>query len=469
MRNYIVIFVVLVFVCAAALGCVHAAVNAAKDQVVLTETTLSGDKSVSDGLRIRTINEYNDRLIWDTTHTTGENPVTETDFQFFSSRNPVHYDFEYHGVRLECYIHGGLDTKSPMEELTPIEQAYRKLYDSLEPGHEAETILRVADYYTYYPVMIDIQIPGFGLFSYEDMNTYEEGTSEAMLVDHYRNFFRIPVLENEYMEVSVQKGPTNSIGGLGVGSANHGDRYFMSSHSVLTDDACYFIIDAHTDHGNLVDTSEISGGFGIYRQPYNANSADRDHFVDPTALSMVFALDPNMRVCHFAYNEPYHQLLLATEEYGQMILRIIDTETHALLQEFAIDDPKEQDTVWNLIYQENYIVLTLSGNRIAVLDADSGGRYTMRFVITLDALSDAANLIFQIDAVDWNGEKLAIASNMREWVNSCAFRLGIFDQTGVRYCGAYTSSLTTGYEVKNDQNYYVQARGIDMLALDWIA
>jgi len=475
MRKAIALLLTLVLFCSVGLGFAHISVNKAKDNVVLTETTLLGDPSAADGLEILTTNDYNNnRLTWETTHITGSEKKTDTIFTFTAEPKRMYYARDYSGLHLETYIHTDLDTNSPYEELDPIEKEYRDLFDATEPGHESKKTIRVADYLDYYPITIEIDLPNYTMYYYFEDDFPDENRAndvyssmKADIITHYRNFFRIPVLEDEYLDIHVRKGPSHVIGS-GSGSSEKGDWYTMFTQAVTTPDAMYFLFDAHTSNTNIIDTSLIPGGFGIYCQPYSQPESEQSKYnsIDPVDLSMVFPLDPEMKPQYFVFDKAKNQLILVTEEYGKAILRILDADDCTLIQSEVIVEFEEGDGIWAMYHGDDYIAFTASGSRLIVF-SHANERYVPRINIQMNDNSVSEEILWRILDTDWNGEQFAVVSQVWTQEDFCDFELSIFDASGILYCGEYKSSLTTGYAA-NSYNYYVHPTDSAPLRVRWI-
>jgi len=347
--------------------------------------------------------------------------------------------------------------------MAPIERIYREMFDATEPGHESEQTIRVKDYYEYYPLIFDIDLPYYFLHHYES-NTLPIEEDKAALVSHYRDYFRIPVLEDEYLHISVRKGPTNTIGS-GSGSVEHGDSFFLYPYTANTDDAMYFLFDAHTRKDKLVDTSMIAGGFGIYCQPYEFDAETSANTIDPAELTTVYPLDPNIRPGILSYNEARKQLQLLAVEDGQIMLYFIDEETYTLLQKLSVGSLADDQGVWAHVFHDDYIVITTSDGRLAVIAADDSGAYSLQFCLTFETGSLIRQIKSSFADTAWNGEQLAMVAHDYEGEN-CNFYLLVFDATGVLYCGEYKSSLSTGNDEK--YRYHVHPGNNDALTVEWI-
>lgn len=106
----------------------------------------------------------------------------------------------------------------------------------------------------------------------------------------WNDFFRIPVLDDEYYDVGLTKGSDGEIyETTDYGTAEGDDDFYFNVQSCDTDEAAYFFFESHSMSGNVVDTSLIPGGYGIYRMPHG----EKDGKSSIERLETVYPLDPN--------------------------------------------------------------------------------------------------------------------------------------------------------------------------------
>ena len=106
----------------------------------------------------------------------------------------------------------------------------------------------------------------------------------------WNDFFRIPVLDDEYYEVGLTKGSDGEVYvTTDYGTAEGDDDFYFNVQSCDTDEAAYFFFESHSMSGNVVDTSMIPGGYGIYRMPHG----EKDGKSPIERLETVYPLDPN--------------------------------------------------------------------------------------------------------------------------------------------------------------------------------
>lgn len=175
----------------------------------------------------------------------------------------------YRGVEINFY-HDAATTGS--DDVFGFSTAYQSLLDTLSPGESGSMTIRFADYYDEYPFEFSIDLPGVNydpLVNWQDASADSEWLGERAQAALGR-FFRIPVLQDEYVELGIDKNMDGTGSGRSISSVMEGDRFWMNVESVITDDTCFFWFGNRTDKDRLVDTSRIPGGYGIYMLPYGA-------------------------------------------------------------------------------------------------------------------------------------------------------------------------------------------------------
>ena len=85
MRKALIAFCLLFALAVGGMIAIHAEVNEVRDQVVITEEIIYGDKAAAEGLTILAQAALeNGHLNWDTTYTIGEQPTSSTKFEYSS-------------------------------------------------------------------------------------------------------------------------------------------------------------------------------------------------------------------------------------------------------------------------------------------------------------------------------------------------------------------------------------------------
>lgn len=456
-------------VCFAASG-----VYEAHDQVTLTEDVLYGDRSAADGLAVDLHTTYADHLFWDTTYVLGAEPVIDTQYAFYASQQDEEWPVEYSGVDLSVTLYAGgyfAAIANENEEETAIKRLYRELAEKAGPGKKVSETVFVKDYFDYYPLSGSLNVPGTEIYwsGYdEDEGDYDplnDPGTELYAVRRLQEYFRIPVQEEEQIAVELETIDNGNICSYGLSTRK--DFFTMRTVGTLTQEACYFTFDAHTVKGEIVDLSEIPGGYGIYRLPYEEDRRDENHgkvcSVDADALEMVYPLDPEITPVCLCVNPEQTKLLLHAVEGDEYILTVIDIETMAALQKLKIEGEPEE------IYDEGgYLAILLSDGRLAVVAVSDSGDYELRLICDVSPDELENTLFWRVPAFDFDGERLAVVGQPLDkygrYYDSCNFFLAVYEPSGLAYYGEYWNSLSAG------SDWEVTCRGrSDPLAVSWNA
>ena len=264
MRKTLIVFLALALVCACgAAVCTHA-VAAPREDVAFDEHVFAGDPAAAAGLQVQLQAALRQNLFWDSTvRFSGRDYTADTAFRFSPVAVSREQPRQDSGVEVDTRVN--VWTSSDTNPFG-YGKAYQEILDTLEPGQTGTKVIRVADYYDEYPLWFSVDLPHLfitTLDSWDDHDAYATD-AERDAIHALRDFFRIPVLPDEYVELQIDKNMDGSSSSYGVSSVQQGDRYWPSSESVVTDDACFFRLSNRTENGKLVDMSRIPGGYGIY-------------------------------------------------------------------------------------------------------------------------------------------------------------------------------------------------------------
>ena len=444
MKKAFALTVLMLILALSGVGLWVGSVYAARDQIVITERVADGDRSAADGVVISTNNTYNDHLYWQIRHKIGaQEDQTTTEYEFYAMGKDISYAFEPDGVLLENYSVYGFDEKE--ENPIGLAVAYKELYDSLEPGEEGTRIVKLRDYLEYYPVQVTLDLPGAEYIYCSEEERIAERSSEldetsALFAAMYlQEYFRIPVMEEEQVEIQIGKSAVSSRGETAetssIGSASLDDGFTLITQSAIGDEVCYFTFNTYSFQGKVVDTSKIAGGYGIYALPYSAASKDGAGY-DIRNLANVYPMDPETYVIDLLLSNDQTRLLLHTVEDGQYVITVIDIETMEAVQKLIVCE-WDDSYGWYLYEGEDYFCILLSGEEevIAVISETEGGQYQTDFAVKTDPGYG------YIESADYDGEKLVLA-NYYGYGYSTSYYVAVFDASGLLYFGEYDTSLS---------------------------
>ena len=264
-----------------------------RDNVQFSETVLFGDSKAAKGLTIHYKNRFDYHLFWDTAWTIGTPPeAAVTDYRF-SRKDYVDIYYPDAGIKMESI------SFSSANQSEGLQKAFEELAETAKPNEKNISLIYISDYYEYYPVSVNIDLPGWKEFS---LGPY--GSIKDRII---QDFFKIPVLPDDTMEIQVY---LNGTGGIASTRSSYGTDtlYNMETKSAFTDDTCYFTFTTRALGNQYVDTSLIPGGFGIYAFPYTETD------IELKKLSMVYPLDSKAQIVSMHLNSDQTALFLFTEE-----------------------------------------------------------------------------------------------------------------------------------------------------------
>ena len=502
MRKTLIVFLALALVCACgAAVCTHA-VAAPREDVTFDEHVFAGDPAAAAGLQVQLQAALQQNLFWDSTmRFSGRDYTADTAFRFSPVAVSREQPRQYSGVEVDTRVNvwTGSDT-NPFG----YGRAYQEILDTLEPGQTGTKVIRVADYYDEYPLWFSVDLPNLfitTLDSWDDHDAYATD-AERDAMHALRDFFRIPVLPDEYVELQIDKDMDGSSSSYGVSSVQQGDRYWPSSECVVTESACYFRLSNRTANGKLVDMSRIPGGYGVYMLPYGPLAPDseasafyggNENEVYTDRLACFFPVDPETHIEHLALTPDKTRLLLHTVENNIYYVTLIDCKTGEVLQKLAVSDFEPEDDYVNITETEDFVCIQQTQGRICVLTQDADGLY--QIALRSDYLPDDlySPVYATVRAMAFDGKRLAIVNNDETvlanddnrtksylagttealitpdgtYVDNCGFILTVFDETGLAYSGGYVSSLEGCNYVNGRAMRYEDLIQPDTITLSW--
>jgi len=440
MKKYIALTLALVLLSLGSIIAVGRDINKDKDSVTYSEKVIWGDPTIAEGVVVKSASHYQNHLVWNTNHTIGGDTETEYKFHFtkhYSSSKP-----SLSGFILHTDIAYGFDIRKPASEQFGIARVYKEFYDSLDYDEKGSKIIKLADYYDYYPISVNVNLPT--LFLNATVDSFSENRNvistardqnDKKVYDDICNFFKIPVLDSEYVEISVSKYHGNNVG-FGHGYSDKAtDVYSMYTSSTYTDKACYIYVNNRTDIGNIMDFSNIPGGYGIYALPYEGAKLKSDE------LAMVYKLDEETLVSYITVSADNSKLLLTVSEDGASYFEVVDIATMKQLQKFKISDGSHR-----IVYPNDRFTVYEFDDHIAVIE-EKDGSYELVFAADKfsDENADEEYFYFRTGAaLDFDGEKLIVVDNIltdQTWYDKCGFYVAVYTKDGLQYFGEYESSL----------------------------
>ena len=481
MRKYPILLLVLALLLGVSAVFAARAMDAPKDQVAFTERVVYGDPAAAGGLTVTLHEQYQNYLHWASTLSFTESSYTaRTDYTFEHDR----YWNNDSGVVRELDIWDGVSASYDFDQDNALAAAVNALEEKVQPGTTASALLRVADYYETYPLDINVVLPDI---FYGTQTAYQFGPEEDAMT-RIQDYFQIPVLDDQYLEVEVAKS-VNGGSSVSMSGAEQGDSFPFYTQSVATDDAFYFFFSDRTQFGNLVDTSRIPGGYGVYRLPYGWVDTDEvykgqedgwhsyDVFADQ--LECIYAVDPEITLSYIAASGDGTRLFLHTIEGEDYIIYVLDTESGAELQRIDVG-PFGPDDWWERVDGADFQFVRFPNEFFLYALTEDGLLEQALHVKFNDVEQEPEYLPWystQNRDFAWQDGKLAIVCNSRSDVQDgeqypsrhyyglgCGASVSVYADDALQYYGVYDSTLdlTNGYDVDVQPTYR------DPISANWI-
>ena len=254
MRKLFALFLVLTVLAGAGIITAHGMLTERQDDIVITETTVYGDKAAADNVTatIRS-QDHRRQMMWETVYHTGVggNSSISTDFVYNPGGNNYRRDLnqdyyaaytnQYYGIMLYSASTdggiGGSDIDLGVEtddvEANAMYRLARVVAERTEKGETRTETLKLKDFYDYYPITVDFDMP-YGNYN-RGVQNWQETT--AAIAD----CFRYPVMDDHELEVSVTRSELGPI--TQVESRSTGDVWVsIQSDGIVTEDAIYFFV-----------------------------------------------------------------------------------------------------------------------------------------------------------------------------------------------------------------------------------
>lgn len=450
MRKALIVFLAVILLVSVCYGSLNARFLAVGDDVTVTRQTLYGDPAAADGVHILVRNQYNQRLLWETSLTLGNGAVPETDFTF--SNEPINFyrETEYNGISFNIMSHsvfffqGNRISGHATQKYAALTEAILEQEKSVGEGETKSFTIDYAQYLDYYPLDGQVVLPELTV-AFSEMESWSETSDQiAKAINEY---FRIPLDGLYTVEYTYDRTGNSRSHGASVNVD-----YYMNARGVATDHACYFTFNTLKEDGSVVDTSLIPGGYGIYRIPYDKNGLKLD------AIEMVYPLDPASSYERMELSADGKRLHLHTLQGDDLMLTVIDLATMTRLQEVKLGTQSEEWRYDVIEYDDFMLIVENRTNsdsldRVTVWEVKSDGTWCYAWTAEMnrEVFPEGSNLDlfnFYYNAVDYQDGKLVILKNRMvkqefSWYKDyCDIYVTVYDATGMVYAGSCGWNLT---------------------------
>lgn len=453
----------------------------------ITEKTIVGDAAAAAGLSASFGMGLQNQLYWRNVYTYGgADDGADVQETAFSRKNPFPADKKgpVPYVRLTGYMTSGNaldDILTDPAEGYPIRQELlaqvrqefftagaaervQEIKRALPADGETTQNLKLKDIFRYYPIEGDLT--GTSIWAASLDNAVYASENPAKLWQDINRFLRIPIPETESSGFSVGKYPDGSLNfNYYQGKENcsqQEDHFDFCSIACSTPDAVYFTFNVHTDGGDVVDTSLIPGGYGIYRLPY-----DREKEIFRSEkLEMVYALDPEKQYTDIYASPDGAKLFLVSQAACLAAVGVKEVQATAeIIDVRTMQCDRREEIVCSADTALGYDAgdyLIFRGRSELCLYTYQDGSYKKELMLTdVDFRKPALQNLFYDNRcrTAYDGKRLSILGEadfdiedednmMWRWGTAGTVEVAVLDASGLAYYGTLRSNMQDFCNVK---------------------
>ena len=489
MRKSIWILTALTLCAVLVVTAAASSLQGSRDEIIVTEETVAGDPAAAKGLQVQTTLNLQRQMFWKTSYEVCAEPEAETDFRFYQSRQQHPYEERMGDVTISLAsknfgISGRVSLDAEDHDADLMMEPVKDVASRTNAGETRTEVVQMCQYYDWYPLQMDPISHGVdGLMFIK--------TAQSVFLQQY---FRIPVPEEDCIEVTVQKNENGEVVDVDCSDwyGNYADKppaqvvraddpddpdsfsayeekeaplymeepAYLFSDSVVTEDWAYLLL-----CGN-VDLSHGQSGYGLYRIPItwheqweNYRYSEPQPHLELEQIQNIYPMDPafseNVRL---EAGKAETELLLFEDTAAGLVLTVLDTTDFSVMQQMELGQ-QVHPSVW---HHEEMLILQYwdyeaESQYLQVLQWQDG-QYS--FWMETEDFPTSGYGILSAPVFCFDGERLALA-NYNEYYGSTTHRIMVYDQTGLLYTGDYFYSSDQLPEPPNTWNWE------DTLQISW--
>lgn len=458
MKKYLLLFLLLIAACAALIPLAHSTLTPMEEDLELRETVHQGDKSAAEGITLSfRLKSADDTLYWDAAFLPAADvPLAATEMSYYphgrEETRQQEVSFSIDAVSTGFGL-GAVDVEAALEGmyydcmvLPALDLAGRT-----PEGEKKTEIMRVADYYQFYP--LTMYLYGFSFEGMKEQTYYASSDSYEMLTE----YFSIPVPEDEYVEVTVdntepysgRSGVSTSFN-VNCNSAEGSPSYSLDQNYVVTDKGVYvqLCLEDISTGEPAEETAELSRQIHLIPlvERYQGFAADMEN------ISLFYELeDPRDRILHLQrLNE---HLLVFTEENHELWLTSVDMESGKTLQHLYLLTFSETEELEQVVMEENFLLTETADGLFRVVETRGetlvpalSGTLPEGFRACYD-YSYRERKTYYHGSYDraahfaWDGRRLVLAGFRSTFDTEGGLHLAVMDETGLVFLASYATFI----------------------------
>ena len=451
MKRTLILLLALLLAAVGLLAAGAGYLTSTEDDIELTHHLVAGDPAAAVGIKLTLpVGDQGSQTCWETTVDLGaEELAPKTEFTFYPKGKTWENDPQprvdiYTGsINFGMSSTGGIDFSEYTGEG---EEDPGRLYDATmmvlpaadvaertENGETRTETLRLADYYDYYPMTVELYLPD------------QEGRSHVYATwaecQALTDYFGLRVPEDLMVEVSVTKDELGQVYNVETNDADNQRFWFDCQTVVVEDGVCLAIAVMSEDMDVSKDLVACRDGFGLYFIPFSDELKTDYEQGDP-----VFDLEHVRMFCPLApgsapmllSREAEGQVLLYAREDGALKLSVFDTDTWQCVQWETIFPLGEEDAYSLLGSGDGFMVMSGPDNMFRVVE-EADGVYTPALSGVQDMGEGYVDEWWYNVECAYDGQRLAVAGITAS--GDCSLWVQVYDETGLTYGARIDHSL----------------------------
>ncbi len=427
MKRYAILLLSLAVLGAAGMVCAHRVVGASAEAVEMYETVLAGDRAAAEGVEVDFPTESTIHLFWDTSLRVGAENVTETDFRFSPDG-----EIEQWGPEPELSL--GVPGQMFGRRIDPAEQMYPIVADVVPrapaDGASSEKV-RLRDYFEYMPLHLGWSC-SYYTNEYGEERTYADSKQMDSEVERQiRRLFAIPVPEDYYVSVNVEKDADGDLLGWEVD---------FQERSLTLD-----YVSASAPKGEWILT-QLRGWPGRY----SCEGCDKLWYVPAgdAAAEPVCALEleEDELARDLEIDALGRPLLLVTRD-GERYIRVVDGLSGGCVQTLTLPELGEGDGISRIYTGDSFVLVKSVKGVFGLYELTESGEYVPR--MSGELCAPRVNLKYSDErmVMQWDGRRLVMAAVVFNLKNpgmrqAQGFMLWVYDAEGRDFSALYRNSLS---------------------------
>lgn len=449
MKKYGIIAIVLLLIATSGIGAAHQTINKLKDDVTVTETVLTGDKSAAEGITVTTKTRYAAMpLYWETNYTTGDDTSLTCAFQYKDNKK-ADREFTVPGeYSTDIYFEIGPDDYEWWEDGNGEEAGYfpeeavQAVIEKTSPGTTHKETVMLNDYMQNYRVQL--------LGSFIDENGFLISISDD---EQAAQYFTMPIIKKNIWTVQVQKNQSGTPISVDIEPVTPITIY---NASTMDDQAIYLFLTDMTAYSKETEENwQVSlpkNMCGLHRIPYQKDSqhSGRDYILDFSQAKLVCQMEQGAKVFQPEFSDDEKELRFFMQKDKEVSFVIMNKETFTIKQKIHL--PYQGNDFlpdgFTLIENEeqNQMLMVFDDNRFCLLTKNKAGDYQL--VLTDKLLQINPHDYFaRGDDIAWSydGNRLVFACLTAKTKDSgtigSSYQLSVYENKQLIYAGFFENSL----------------------------